>query len=185
MVNRVLAWGAAAGVTIGAGVVKQGGDGAGGVAGEGCPDGDLVHVAAVEDLDVERGQQGFADAGRGVGEQPDDDGQQVEQGQVIIGRGSGLEGFELGFGAGALVVQLGVAGADPGAVRLRGRVARVGRGLQLGDQAVLGGIDAGGAGLLSPVIGTAGIVVVAVSVVIGAAGSLELSAFLGHWCGGV
>ena len=33
---------------------------AGGVAGEGRADGDLVHVAAVKDLDVEHGQQDFA-----------------------------------------------------------------------------------------------------------------------------
>jgi hypothetical protein len=98
----------------------------GGDAGEGRADGDLVHVAAVEDLDVERGQQGFADAGRGVGEQAGNDGQQVQQRQVVVLGAVGLEGCELGFGAGALVVQLGVAGADPGAVRLGGRVARVG-----------------------------------------------------------
>jgi hypothetical protein len=63
-----------------------------------------VHVAAVEDLDVERGEEGFADAGRGVGEQAGDDGQEVEQGQVVVLGGAGLEGGELGFGAGALVV---------------------------------------------------------------------------------
>lgn len=54
MVNRVLAWGGAAGVAVGSGVGEHGGDGPGGVAGESGPDGDLVHVAAVEDLDVER-----------------------------------------------------------------------------------------------------------------------------------
>ena len=50
MVNRVLACGDSTGVAVGAG----------GVAGEGRAGGDLVHVAAVKDLDVEHGQQDFA-----------------------------------------------------------------------------------------------------------------------------
>ena len=67
MVNGVLAWGGVAGVAVGAGVVQQGRDGPGRVFGQASPDGDLVHVAAVEGLDVERGQQGFFDPGRRVG----------------------------------------------------------------------------------------------------------------------
>jgi hypothetical protein len=64
-----------------------------------------VLVAAVEDLDVERGEQSFADAGRGVGEQVGGDGQQIQQGQVVVPGGGGLEGSELGFGAGPLVLR--------------------------------------------------------------------------------
>src|SRR5690348_5064900 len=85
MVNRVLAWGAAAGVAVGTGVGEQGRDGATGVAGEGGRDGDLMLVAAVEDLDVERSQQGFADAGGGVGEHGGDVGQQVQQDTSLSG----------------------------------------------------------------------------------------------------
>ena len=142
MVKRVLAGGAAAGVAAGAGVVKQGGNSAGGVAREGGPDGDLAEVVPVEDADVERGEQGFLDPGRGVGEHGAGDGQRVEQVRLAVVRGGGLERFELGFGAGALVVQLGVAGADSGPVRLRSRVTRIGRGFQLGDQGALGDVDA-------------------------------------------
>ena len=63
--------------------------------------------------------------------------------EVIVGGGVGLEGCELGFGGGALGVQVGVAGADAGAVGLGGRVGGVGGLFQFGDQAVLGGVDAG------------------------------------------
>jgi hypothetical protein len=53
MVNGVLAWGWGGGVVAGAGVADEGVDGAGGVVGQGSPDGDLVHVFVVEGLDVE------------------------------------------------------------------------------------------------------------------------------------
>src|SRR5690242_12484200 len=105
MVKRVMAWSAAGGVAVGAGVVEQGGGGAGGVAGEGGPDGDLAEVVAVEDRDVERGQQAFLDPVGGGGEHGAGDGQRVEQAGVFVVRGGGVEGAELGFGAGALVVQ--------------------------------------------------------------------------------
>jgi hypothetical protein len=164
MVNRALAWGGAAGVAVGAGVGQQGRDGPGGVVRQGSPDGDLVHVAAVEGLDVERGEQGFLDPGRGGGEHVGSVGQQVQQGGVVVrGRGC-FQVRELGFGGGALGVQVGEPGADAGAVGLGGRVSRVGRGLQFGDQAALGGVDAGqfgaqtglGAGLALGMLGGGG-----------------------------
>ena len=46
-----------AGVVVGAGVGEQGGDDAGGGGGDGCPDGGLALVGAVQDLDAERGVQ--------------------------------------------------------------------------------------------------------------------------------
>jgi hypothetical protein len=55
-------------VVVGAGVVEQGGDRVGGGVGDGGPDGGLLHVLAVEGLDVERGVQACLDGGGGVGE---------------------------------------------------------------------------------------------------------------------
>src|SRR5712664_4131519 len=101
MVKRVLAWGGGAGVAVGAGVGEQGRDGAGGVFCQGSPDGDLVLVVAVEGLDVECGEEGFFDPGRGVGEQCGGGGQVVKQGRVVVRRCGVVEGFELVFGAGA------------------------------------------------------------------------------------
>jgi hypothetical protein len=51
---------------VGAGVIEQGGDGLGCAVGDGCPDGGLVLVDAVEDLDAECGVQGLADGVGGV-----------------------------------------------------------------------------------------------------------------------
>src|SRR5215469_10429313 len=88
------------GVVVGAGVGEQGGDGAGGVVGEAGPDGDLVKVAAVQGLDVERGEQGlFYPVGR-IRQDSSDGGELVEQGGVVVRRGGVVEGFELGFGTG-------------------------------------------------------------------------------------
>jgi hypothetical protein len=68
MVNGVLAWGWGGGVVAGAGLADEGVDGAGGLVGQGSPDGDLVHVFVVEGLDVEGVDEGFFDPVRGVGE---------------------------------------------------------------------------------------------------------------------
>src|SRR6266496_2016594 len=146
MVKRVLACGGGAGVAVGAGVVEQGGDGAGCVVGEGGPDGDLVLVAAVEGLDVERGEQGFFDPGRRVGQDVGGDGELVEQGEVVVLGGGCCQFCEGGLGAGALGVQVGEAGADAGPVGLDGGVGRVGGGLKLGDEAAFCGLDAGQVG---------------------------------------
>jgi hypothetical protein len=68
--------------------------------------------------------------------------------------GGGLGGLKRGFGADPFVVELGVAGADPGAVGLGGGVAGVGGGFQFADQGAFGGVDPGE--LLAVVLGLAG-----------------------------
>src|ERR1700747_2059802 len=106
MGKRVLGWGGWVGVAVGGGVAEQGGDGAGGVVGEGGPDGDLVLVVPVEGLDVERGEQGFFDLVGGVCEQGGGDGEQVKQGRVVVGGCCCLEVCQGGFDAGAFGVQV-------------------------------------------------------------------------------
>jgi hypothetical protein len=62
----VTGFGWVAGVGVGAGVVEQVLDGLGGGVGDGDPDGHLVLVGPVQDLDVQGGVEGFADLGRAV-----------------------------------------------------------------------------------------------------------------------
>ena len=130
-------------VVVGAGVGEQGGDDAGCVLSERCPDGDLVRFLVVEGVDVERDEQGLLDPVGCVGQDPGGGGEFVEQGGVVVRDGGGLEGVAFSFGPGAFGVQLGVAGADAGAVGLGGGVGGVGGLFELGDQAAFGGADAG------------------------------------------
>jgi hypothetical protein len=60
--------GGLAGAVVGAGVVEQGGDGAGVSWVRVGPDGDLVGVVVVEGVDVEGGEQGLLDPVGGVGD---------------------------------------------------------------------------------------------------------------------
>jgi hypothetical protein len=71
-----------------AGVAEEGGDGGGGGVGEGGPDGGLVLFGPVEDLDVQRVDQGFDQVGGGGGELVGQVGQLVQQGRVVV-RGCG------------------------------------------------------------------------------------------------
>jgi hypothetical protein len=101
---------------VGARVGEQGGDGGGGGVGDGDPDAGLVVVFAEQAFDIERGKELFYEVGGGLVEDAGQVGQFVEQVRVVVlACGVGQVG-ELGVGAGALVVELGVAGADALAV---------------------------------------------------------------------
>jgi hypothetical protein len=72
-----------------------------------------------------------------VGQDPGGGGELVQQGGVVVGGGGGLEGVAFGFGLGAFLVELGVAGAVGGGCG----VGRVGGCFQFGDQAAFGRVD--------------------------------------------
>src|ERR1017187_10624873 len=130
---------------VGAGswVAEQGVDGLRGGVGEGRPDAGLDLLGAVEDLDVQGGEQVLDQGGRGAGEGRAQVGQFVEQGGVLAGGGGGVEGVELGLGGGALVVVFAVAGADPGPVGLGGGAGVGAELFQFGEQPGLGDLDPG------------------------------------------
>jgi hypothetical protein len=100
-------------VVVGAGVGEQGGDG--------DPDAGLVVVFAVQAFDVERGEELFYEVVGGLVEDAGQVGQFVDQAGVVVLAGGGFGVGELDLGAGALVVELGVAGPDALAVGGGGR----------------------------------------------------------------
>jgi hypothetical protein len=69
-------------------------------------------LGPVEDLDVQRVDQGFDQGGGGVAELAGHVGQFVEQARVLVRGGGGDQVVKLGLGVGVLVVKFGVAGAD-------------------------------------------------------------------------
>ena len=91
----------------------------------------------VEGADVEGGDEGGFDPLGGAGQDAGDDRELVEQGRVGAPGGGGLQGV---LGASPFGVQLGVPGADPGAV---GGGGGVGGCFEFGDQSAFGGVDPG------------------------------------------
>jgi hypothetical protein len=85
----------------------------GGGVGDGYPDGHLVLVRPVEDLDVQGGVEGFADLGRGGGELAGSAGNGGQQGGVVGGGGLGLQLGQLLFGGAPFGGAVAVAVADP------------------------------------------------------------------------
>src|ERR1017187_2352847 len=124
--------------------------------GEGGPDAGLDLLGAVEDLDVQGGEQVLDQGGGGVGEGGGQVGQFVEQGGVLLRGGGGVEGVELGLGGGALVVVFAVAGADAGPVGLGGRAGVGAELFQFGEQPGLGDLDPGQVGGEAGVLAGAG-----------------------------
>src|ERR1035441_4355798 len=88
---------------VGAGswVAEQGVDGLRGGVGEGRPDAGLDLLGAVEDLDVQGGEQVLDQGGRGAGEGRAQVGQFVEQGGVSRGGAGAVGGAGLGLGGGS------------------------------------------------------------------------------------
>ncbi|HLI72287.1 MAG TPA: hypothetical protein VKU86_00310 [Acidimicrobiales bacterium] len=99
-------------------------------------------MLAVEALGVQGGQQFLFERVGGLGEDAGQVGQFVQE-LGVVDDGGVVEGGELGLGAGALVVEFGVAGADAGPVGGGGRALVCGELLEFGDEAGLGGVDAG------------------------------------------
>jgi hypothetical protein len=90
--------------------VQDAGQGAEGVLGDLGVDGGLLAVFVPEHLDVERGEQAGLQGGRQAGQDVAGEGELTEQGGVGGGRGCLVEGFELGFGLFAFVVEAGCPG---------------------------------------------------------------------------
>jgi len=103
-----------------------------------------VHVFVVEGLDVDGGDEGLPEAGRGVLEQVAEYGEVVEEFGVGGGRGGGEFG-ELGVDGGAFVFEFGEPGQDAAAQGGDGAGvgvgAVVGEGFGLAGVGVLGGLD--------------------------------------------
>jgi hypothetical protein len=99
-----------------------------------------VQVLAVERLDVEGGVDGFLDPIRGAGDDVAGEGQFVQERGVIGAGGGGLGGGEFCFSAGALVVELGIAGADAGPVGLAATYLELGSGEEDGGGEVGGSV---------------------------------------------
>jgi hypothetical protein len=85
----------------------------GGGVGDGYPDGHLVLVGPVEDLDVQGGVEGFADLGRGGGELAGGAGDGGQERGVVGGDGLGVQLGELLLGGCAFGGAFAVAVADP------------------------------------------------------------------------
>src|SRR5216683_5948262 len=109
-----------------AGVGDDGGDGVWGAVGDGGPDGDLVHVFAVEKLDVECLVEGGLDAFGQPAEVPGEQGDGVEEFGVVVACGGGVDAGDLGFDVLAFSVQFGEPFVAAGAHGLGGCVGRVG-----------------------------------------------------------
>jgi hypothetical protein len=97
---------------------------------------------AVEDLEVQGGEQVLDQRDGRVGQGGGQVGQFVEQGGIVAGGADGVEGIELGLERSALVVVVAVAGADAFPVGLGGGALVAAELLEFGEEAVLGGGDA-------------------------------------------
>jgi len=128
--------------------VGDAGDGLEGVLGDFHEHGGLAAGLVPQDFQAERGEQAGFEGGRETGQDVTQCREFVEQGGVGGGWGGLGQGLELGFDLLAFVVQVGEAGADPGAHGGGGGVGRVGGELfEFEDLGVLRGLDPLDAGL--------------------------------------